>query len=67
MNFSLITRLCFYMQQKLSGRQTSALFMALSRLVSASLKEPTRMRPSCSNRAPTHATAALKHTDFIGL
>lgn len=44
------------------NKQTSALFMAFSRLARASLKEPMSIRPSCSNRAPRHATAALKHT-----
>lgn len=49
-------------QSSPSGRQTSAFFMFFRRLLMTSLKEPTRNRPSCSNREPRHATAALKYT-----
>lgn len=52
-------------QSSPSGRQTSAFFMFFRRLLMTSLKEPTRNRPSCSNREPRHATAALKYTHAV--
>lgn len=49
-------------EEERSSRLTSAFFMVLSRLLMTSLREPTRSRPSCSNREPRHATAALNPT-----